>query len=151
MPTFNIVDEAIIDSDPITVFQAILNELSGTTHWWMPYSESTFRGNTKTINQPGAIIDIIIHSTITSRFSERFIDITANKRIQVEIFEGDFLGNSEWTFETIDSKTKVKYHWNATTNRLLFTLLSPFVNIGKLHSEIMQQGFKALNHFLNQA
>jgi hypothetical protein len=151
MPTFNIVDEAVIDSDPITVFQAIFNELSGVTHWWMPHSESTFRGNTTTINQPGAIIDSTIHSTVTSRFSERFIDITPNKRIQVEIFEGDFLGNSEWIFEPIDSKTKVKYHWNARTNRLLFTLLSPFVNIRKLHSEIMQQGFKALNHFLNQA
>ena len=62
MPTFTVVDEAIIDSDPITVFQAILNELSGITHWWMPHSESTSRGNTKTINQPGAIIDITIHS-----------------------------------------------------------------------------------------
>jgi uncharacterized protein YndB with AHSA1/START domain len=150
MPRINVVDEAIIDADPSTVFQAILDELSGATNWWMPHAESTFRGNTETVNQPGAIIDITIHSTVTSTFAERFTDITPDQSIHVELFDGDFLGQSEWTFEPIDGKTKVTYRWNVASNRFLFTILSPFVNIGKIHSDTMQRGFQALNHYLSQ-
>jgi hypothetical protein len=125
-----------------------MDELGGTTNWWMPQTESTFRGNTEKVNQVGAIIDLTIHSIVTSKFSERFTDITQDKLIYVEILQGDFLGTSEWTFERIDGRTKVRYRWNAKTNRLLFTILSPFINIGKIHSEIMQNGFKALNNYV---
>ncbi len=62
---------------------------------------------------------------------------------------GDFVGTGKWTFEpTSDGKTKVQYRFNATTNRLLFSLVSPFVNIGKNHSDVMQTGFKACNSYL---
>jgi uncharacterized protein YndB with AHSA1/START domain len=150
MARYDVVDEAIIDATPSTVFKAIMDELGGITKWWMPHSEYKFRGNTEKVNQKGAIIDITIHSIVTSKFSERFTDIIQDKLIKVEIFEGDFLGNSEWTFERIDGRTRVRYRWNAKSNRLLFTILSPFVNIEKIHSNVMQQGFKALNNYLIQ-
>jgi uncharacterized protein YndB with AHSA1/START domain len=150
MPKINVADEGIIDADPSTVFNALMDELAGNTNWWMPYAESKFRGNTEKVNQKGAIIDLTIHGIVTSKFSERFTEITQDKLIKVEIFEGDFLGNSEWTFELTDGKTKVRYRWNVESNRLLFTILSPFVNIGKIHAEVMQFGFKALNNHLSQ-
>ncbi|UCH36925.1 MAG: SRPBCC family protein [Candidatus Bathyarchaeota archaeon] len=148
MPKITVVDEAIIDAEPSTVFKAILDELAGNTHWWMPHTESKFRGNTETVNQEGAIIDLTIHDIVTSKFSERFTEIIQDKMIKVEIFEGDFLGNSEWTFEGLNGRTKVRYQWNAEPNRLLLTIFSPFVNIGKIHSKHMQFGFTALNNYL---
>jgi hypothetical protein len=151
MVRIDVVDEGIIDADCSTVFNAIMDELAGNTHWWMPQTESKFRGNTETVNQEGAIIDLTIHSIVTSTFSERFTEITQDKMIKVEIFEGDFLGTSEWTFERINGRTKVTYQWNAESNRLLFTILSPFVNIGKIHSKNMQFGFTALNNHLKSA
>jgi ribosome-associated toxin RatA of RatAB toxin-antitoxin module len=107
MVKFNVVDEAIIEADPSTVFKAILDELGGYTNWWLPHAESKFRGNTEKVNQKGAIIDLVIHSIVTSKFSERFTEIIQDKLIKVEIFEGDFLGNSEWTFEPTNRRTKV--------------------------------------------
>jgi phage-related protein len=37
MPKIDRLDEAIIDSPPMLVYKAILNEYAGVTHWWMPY------------------------------------------------------------------------------------------------------------------
>ena len=43
MPQIDVVDETIIDSPAIVIFNAVLNEHKGTTHWWMPYWESKLR------------------------------------------------------------------------------------------------------------
>jgi carbon monoxide dehydrogenase subunit G len=75
--------------------------------------------------------------------------IVEAKSIEEEI-AGDSVGTGEWTFEPTDGKTKVQYRFNCRTNRLLATLVSPFVNIGKGHSEMMQKGFKALNSYLSK-
>jgi hypothetical protein len=37
----------------------------------------------------------MIHSIVTSKFSQRFTEVLQDKLIKVEIFEGDFLDNSE--------------------------------------------------------
>jgi hypothetical protein len=39
MPRISVVDEAIIDKPPLVVFNAVLDENKGITHWWMPYLE----------------------------------------------------------------------------------------------------------------
>jgi uncharacterized protein YndB with AHSA1/START domain len=39
MVKFNVMNEAIIDVDPSTVFKAILDELRGYTNWWMAPAE----------------------------------------------------------------------------------------------------------------
>jgi hypothetical protein len=37
MRKIDAIDEAIIESPSTVVFKAFLNEISGATHWWMPY------------------------------------------------------------------------------------------------------------------
>ena len=90
MPKIDVTDEAVIDSPPMVVYKAILDE-----------------------------------------------------------FAGDFVGIEEYTFEPTDGKTKVQIRLNAKTNKLLASLVSPFVNLGKGHSDNMQKGFKALNSYLS--
>jgi hypothetical protein len=51
----DVVDEAVIDSPPLAVYKAILNEFAGVTHWWMPYLESKLRGDIP-IDREGAIV-----------------------------------------------------------------------------------------------
>jgi phage-related protein len=60
MPKIDVVDEAVIDSSPMVVYKAILNEYAGITHWWMPYLESKLRGDIP-IDHEGAIVDITLH------------------------------------------------------------------------------------------
>jgi uncharacterized protein YndB with AHSA1/START domain len=150
MPKIDVLDEAVIDSPPVAVFKAILDEYVGVTNWWMPIFESKPRGD-KPIMREGSVFDIAIRTSKlgTPRFSEEVTKIEEAKLIIVAI-AGDFVGTGEWTFEPTDGKTKVQYRFNVRTNRLLATLISPFVNIGKRHSDVMQIGFKALNSYLSK-
>jgi hypothetical protein len=149
MPKIDVTDEAVIDAKPSVVFNALLDEYSEVTHWWMPYLESKLRGDMPI--REGAIVDITINpkSRTKSKISEKWTKIVETRSIEVEI-AGAFVGSGKWTFEPTDGKTKVQYRFNARTNRLLFSLVSPFVNIGKAHSDTMQKGFKALNSYLSK-
>lgn len=44
MPRIDAFDEAVIDSPPLAVFKAILNEAAGVTHWWMPHWSQSSEG-----------------------------------------------------------------------------------------------------------
>ena len=148
MPRIDVVDEGVIDSTPIVVFNAILNESAGVTHWWMPHWESKLRGETP-IDHEGTIFDITVPGKHTSRFSAKITKIVEGRLIEVEL-KGDFAGTGTWTFQPIDGKTRVQYRWNVRPKRLSFVLASLFVDMGKMHSDVMQKGFKALNSYLSK-
>jgi hypothetical protein len=103
------------------------------------------------IGNEGAICDLFAHGKgMTVKFSEKMTKIVEGKSIEVEL-SGDFVGTGIWTFEPTDGKTKVQFRLNGRTNRLLFSLVAPFIgDIGKPHSESMQKGFKALNIYLSK-
>lgn len=146
----DVVDEAVIDSLPMVVYKAVLNELAGATHWWMPYLEFKRRVDMP-IDREGATVDITNHSVrgITSRYSNKVTKIAEAKSIEVE-YAGDFVGTGEWTFEPTDGKTKVQYRFDGRPKRLLFVLVSPFVDIRKMHSDVIQKGFKGLDGYLSK-
>ena len=151
MPRMYASDEAIINGPPKMVYEAILNEYGGVTHWWTFIQESILSGNTP-VDQEGATIDILIHSERAKgmpKFTYKLTRMVEPKSIDVEI-TGDIQGNGRWTFESIEQKTKAKFEWDVKPKRLLYVLLSPFVDMGKIHSDVMQKGFVALNNFLEQ-
>jgi len=61
-----------------------------------------------------------------------------------------YWGESEWRFQPLNGKTKISYNWRVRSNKLLITLLSPFIKVPKTHSKVMQAGFEALNEYLTQ-
>ena len=145
MPKYDVTDETVIDSSPMEVYKAILNEYAGVTNWWMPILEFKLRGDTP-IDHEGAMGDMI------SKGAKCYFKVTKieeAKSIEMDI-SGDLVGTGTWTFEPADGKTKVKYRSNVRTNKALFSLVSPFVNFGKTHSDNMQKGFKALNNYLSK-
>jgi len=153
MARIDVVDEAVIDADRLRVFKALIDEANGRTHWWMPYWEAKPR-DTKEFGQKGSAIDITTHragarpGTRGTKFSARITEAIEGKLLKVDFFDGDFLGNGEWKFEPIDGKTKVRYRWNVVPHRWAYRMLAPFVKMGKMHSDIMQEGFKGLNRYL---
>ena len=150
MPRIDYVGEVIIDSPPMAVYEALLNEVAGVTHWWMPYMAFKLRGDIP-IDHEGAIYDATINPTsrMNAKFSAKLTKIVEAKLIEEEV-AGDFVGTGSWTFEPIGGKTKATHRFNAKTNNLLMSLFSPFVNFEKRHSDTMQKGFKALNDYLNK-
>jgi len=151
MPKYDVLNEAVIDSPPIVVYKAILNEHAGVTHWWMPILEFKLKGDVP-IDHEGAIVVVTINpkSRIRSaKFSAKVAKIVEAESIEYEV-SGDFVGTGKWTFEPADGKTKVQYRINFRLKRLSLILLSPFVDIGKKHSEVIQKGFKACNSYLGK-
>ena len=149
MPKIDVTNETIIDSPPLDVYRAILSEFTGVTHWWMPWNENKLRGDIPA-NWEGAIIDITSNPTsrLKVKFSAKVTKIVEAESIEEE-YAGDFLGTGKWTFEPTDGKTKLKFRFNVRTNRLLFSLISPFVDIGKQTSDCTQKGFKGLATYLS--
>ena len=88
MSRIDVVDEAIIDADPASVFKALIDEVNGRTHWWMPHLEFRLRGETP-IEREGAIFDVTIHSRGTPRWTAKITKIVEGKLIELEE-EGDF-------------------------------------------------------------
>jgi len=86
---------------------------------------------------------------LTSRYSNKDTNIVETKSLEVE-YAGDFVGTGEWTFQPTDGKTKVQYRFNCRPKRPLFVLFSPFVNIRKMHSDVIQEGFKGLSVYLSK-
>jgi hypothetical protein len=143
-------DEIVIDSSPMEVYKAILNEYSGVTSWWMPYVEFKPRGN-RPFDCEDAVCDMVIHGMgMTAKFSVKMTKLVEAKSIEFD-YSGDFVGTGKWTLEPIDGKTEVRYRMSVRTNRLLFSLVAPFMNNpAKPHSDTMQKGFKALSNYLSE-
>jgi hypothetical protein len=150
MPKFDVIDEALVDAQPMVVYRAILDEYSGVTNWWKPTLEFKLRGNIP-VNWEGAICDLTGHeSGMTAKFCVKMTKIVEGKSIELE-YSGDFIGTGKWTFEPMDGQTKASYQINIKTNKLVFSLIAPFMkNPAKPHSTMMQKGFKALNSYLSK-
>ena len=148
MPKIDVTDEAVIDSPPMEVYKAVLDEIAGVTHWSPPSVVYELRGEMPMVRE-GSIVDITLRdSGITVKMSVKYSKIMEGKSIEEEI-TGDFVGTGTWTFEPIENgKTKAQFRFTARTNRLLFSFLSPFVNVGKKHSDTTQKAFKACNDYL---
>ena len=150
MAKVDVTDEAIIEASPLAVYKALLNEVSGVTQWWMPYLQCKSRDG-KLIDCEGGIFDAIIHpeSRLKVKVSCKITKMVEPKSILIE-YTGDFIGTGEYTCEPVNEKTKLKFRFNVKTNNPLATIIAPFVNLAKAHSEVMQQGFKACNSYLKK-
>jgi hypothetical protein len=149
MPRINVVDEAIIDSPPITVYKTFLNEWSGITDWWMPFLECKPFENMR-IDHEGARFEITVHPKSRmkkTKFSSTVKKLNEAKYIEMEL-AGGVNGTMKITFEPINEKTKIQANFDVRMDGFLPTILNPFINIGKMHSEVMQNGFKACNNYL---
>jgi hypothetical protein len=142
---FTAVDEAMIDASPDKVYNAVLDEFTGVSHWWMPLFEIKPRVDTP-LGRTGMITDVTIHDATTTRFSWTVTKLAEGKSIEVE-YNGDFTGTGQWVFEPVDDKTRVKYIWNGRPVRPLLVLVSYIVDIKKNHSKAVQNGYKGLNDY----
>jgi hypothetical protein len=156
MARIDVVDEAVVDADQSRVFKALIDEANGRTNWWIPYWQAKPRDE-KGFGEKGSAIDIMTHRGGTqksdargAKFSARITEVIEGRLLKVDFFEGDFLGNGEWNFEPMNGRTKVRYRWNVVPHRWAYRFLAPFFKerMGKMHSDIMQEGFKGLNRYL---
>jgi uncharacterized protein YndB with AHSA1/START domain len=149
MPKYDVVSEGVVEADPQRVFQAFLDECMGKSRWWMPHMELSLRGGEKRIDK-GSVIDHVVHGRGSPKFAGRVVDVIENSSMLVEYFEGDFLGTGEWTFEAMNGKTRVRYRWKVRSNRLIISILAPFIGVVQSQLKVMEAGFEGMNNYLKE-
>lgn len=148
MPKVDATDIGIINASPMAAYRAVIDEYSGVTRLWTSFLECSPRGD-KPMDTEGAICDLTIRKYgMTARFSDKFLKTIEGKSIDLEL-TGDLVGNETWTFEPVEDKTKVTIHWKGGTNRLLFSLFSSG-QAAKMHTDVVQHAFTALNNYLSK-
>ncbi len=146
-PKYNVVDEGIVEAESVVVFKAVMDELAGVTHWSPPNVTHKIRGDAPL--QEGSIFDSSIKAKgLTTRFTHKVTKIVEGKSIEYDV-TGDAIGVGKWIFDPKDQMTTVKFLFDFRTNRLLLSVLSPVVDFGKQHSNIMQSLFKACNNYFS--
>ncbi len=149
MITIDVEDTALIDAEPAVVRAALADEIAGRTRWWSPYLQSKQRGSIP-VDQVGGMMDGVIHSGGSARFTARVMDIS-DHHLRIEYVDGDFRGEGTWTFEPQDNKTRVCFHWHVIPAGWLSLLLRfgpANAGIADSHHALMRAGFAGLNrHF----
>jgi uncharacterized protein YndB with AHSA1/START domain len=154
MASYAVIDEATIEAPPSVVWAALHAEFRHDTDWWMPYWEARLRGDVQPgnvgteyevhVHPPGRLRQILLSPRFTSRVTES----SEPHHLAVEFPEGDFAGTGVWALVPVEDKTHLRFDWEVTTRGPRSTLVGMLVNIGAVHSIVMQRGFQGLNAHL---
>ena len=153
--SYDVTDVGVIRAPRETVWRAFMTEFAGAKQWWLPFWEADPIGEIPA-GQVGNRFRATVHPPawwrqllFTPRFTVLVTDIQELEHIHVEFPEGNFRGTGTFEFTTIDdNETRVSFRWNVSTFgfRPAFTAL--FVDIGAIHSLVVEGGYRGLNQWL---
>jgi hypothetical protein len=152
---YNVTDEGIIHFPREIVWEAFMDELDGARNWWLPFWEADPVGEVP-VSRPGGEFKATVHPPsrllqllFTPRFTVRMLELEAPKRFRVEFPEGHFRGIGTFDFMSLgECETRVRFNWNVTTHGIRPAFAAMFVNLGSIHSKIVQGGYRGLNEWL---
>lgn len=147
----DVIDEEVFRADVHAVFEALLNELRGVTHWWSPTLEAQplpgrapgTVGAKLRVKNPGALLGPTWH------FIEELEELAPDARLRLRSLEGDFVGDVVWTVEpTHGSQTRVRFRWHVRPYSFRCRMMTRVVDVTKTQSRIHRQGFDGLRAYL---
>jgi len=153
MTRYDVLNEATIAATPAEIVSAFLDEAAGRSQWWQPSVRMRRRG-AKPLPEIGAAVDITVigggrldQRLLTVRFSERVAAFDPDRRLALEVFDGDFRGTEEWTLDPVDAGyTRIATRWR-TDPQGAVRLAARFVDIPGSYSKVMREGFRAIERF----
>lgn len=153
MTRYDVSNDATIAATPAEIVGVFLEEAAGRSQWWQPFVRMRQRGS-KPLPEIGAAVDITVagggllgQQWWTARFSERVTAFDPDRRLVLEVFDGDFRGTEEWTLEPADAgHTRIATRWR-TDPQGAVRLAARFVDIPGSYSKVMQEGFRAIERF----
>ena len=153
MTRYDVSNEATIAATPGEIVSAFLEEAAGRSQWWQPFVRMRQRGS-RPLPEIGAAVDITVTGEGwlgqrwgTTRFSERVTVFDPDRRLVLEVFDGDFRGTEEWTLEPVDAEhTRIATRWR-TDPQGAVRLAARFMDVPGSYSKVMQEGFRAIERF----
>lgn len=147
MTRFDVTNEVLIPAEPAIVYQALLAELRGDTHWWMPDWEANLLPDSKPMGERGATTDVTVHHLGHTHITARVMEVKENEAIDLTFDGGAFIGYGEWNLKPIPGGTRVRFHWVGSPHRRL-SIAALFVDLGQCHYRIMRAGLENLATYL---
>ncbi len=142
----DVTDEVFLNFDTHTVFQALMDEYRGKSHWWMPHVKiGPIEG--PPFGEPGGKIHAWPKVPGKPQYIMEAAEIEEDSLIRVS-FEGAFIGEGTWNLLPENGGTRLSYRWIAEPSEIMFKLTAPFFNAGKIHSNIMEKIFESLKRYL---
>lgn len=143
---YDVVDEAVIESEAETVYKAIIDLYDGRANWWMPHVSSRLvQGHSS--EEVGAVYKVMIHGRFPISFVTETIEAEPNKFLWVKYIRGAFEGEGLWEVEKVGEKTKIRFRWRTNPSIIRLKLLDLFYPVARTHSRVMRKGFKGLAVF----
>jgi hypothetical protein len=153
MTKYDVSNSATIAATPAEIVGAFLEEAAGRSQWWQPFVRMRQRGG-RPLPEIGAAVVITVaggglpgQQWWTARFSERVTAFDPDRRLVLEVFDGDFRGTEEWTVNPVDAgHSRIATRWR-TDPQGAVRLAARFVDIPGSYSKVMQEGFRAIERF----
>jgi len=153
MTRYDVSNDATIAATPAEIVGAFLEEAAGRSQWWHPFVRMRQRGG-KALPEIGAAVEITVaggsrldQRLWSARFSERVTAFDPDRRLVLDVFDGDFRGTEEWTLEPVDAgRTRITTRWK-TDPQGAVRLAAMFVDVPGSYSKVMQEGFRAIERF----
>ena len=153
MTRYDVSNEATIAATPAEIVGAFLEEAAGRSQWWRPLVRMRQRGS-RPLPEIGAAVNITVvggerldQQWRTVRFAERVAAFDPDRRLLLEVFDGDFRGTEEWTLEPVDAgHTRIATRWR-TDPQGAVRLAAAFVDVPGSYSKVMREGFRAIERF----
>jgi uncharacterized protein YndB with AHSA1/START domain len=147
MPKWDLLDEAEIEAPPERVYAALLDYCAGTANWWRPQMVATSRGGAPP-DELGAVVDVRVGRLGLTRFAARVVDVVPGTRLCFDYFEGGFTGQATWEVHSVEGGTRLSLRWQMSPRTRLMRAMSRFVDVGKIHRDVMRVGFDKLRRHL---
>lgn len=155
MVNFHIVDEAVIRATPEEIEEALADEVTGRSNWWAPKLQMRIRDG-RTPHEVGAITEYRVNPNGradrpgAARFATRITEREPG-RVVTEYLDGAFRGHAVLTTETVaQGRTRIRNDWQTQTHGLVMGIMARLMNIGAGHSRVMQDGYAAMERYIEE-
>jgi uncharacterized protein YndB with AHSA1/START domain len=144
MAELDIVDEALIDADPASVYAAIAQLSRGRSQWW-PGVEIKPHGEIPA-DLVGGVFDEARRRLPGPNSTLRIVEARENEMIRNEYIDGPFFGTGTFTLSPVDGKTRVSYRWVIRPRALPMRML--IFAVPRVHRRFMRVFFDGLRRYV---
>lgn len=156
MASIEVTDEATLGCSPEEYWAAVVDELSGRSHWWLPYVAVTRRGP-DTGSLEGSVFDVAVNArgqverrVGTVRFGWACTAFDVPSRSVMEYVAGPLRGTLETTVEPVGTDgTKVVVHLQGRPHGVTGRLLG-LVGFAGPHSKVTQAQFPSIEGYIRE-
>jgi Polyketide cyclase / dehydrase and lipid transport len=148
MDEVDLVDEGLIDADPVTVYLAIRDLVQGKAQWWAGV-EIRPRGEIGP-DLVGAVFDMIVHRLPAGRSTLRILEARENEMHRYEYVDGPELGIGTLILTPVRGGTRVSYRQQVRPQRRMLRLLARLGVVPRIHRRYMHAYFEGLRTYVER-